>query len=157
MLANDNFTSIAKLDRLARNVAFIANLMESGVEFVAVDMPMANKLTIHILAAVAEHEREMISKRTAAALAAARARGTLLGNRTNMAAARSSSRIARMTAASRFASNVLAVIRQIEAAGMTSLWQIAGALNARGVPTRQGGAWQPVQVRRVLERAGVAR
>src|SRR4051812_31466483 len=66
---------IAKLDRLARNVAFIANLMESGVEFVAVDMPYANKLTLHILAAVAEHEREMISVRTKIALAAYKARG----------------------------------------------------------------------------------
>src|SRR3954451_8955931 len=61
---------ISKLDRLARNVAFIANLMESKVDFVAVDMPSANKLTVHILAAVAEHEREMISARTKAALAA---------------------------------------------------------------------------------------
>jgi DNA invertase Pin-like site-specific DNA recombinase len=147
---------IAKLDRLARNVAFIANLMESGVEFVAVDIPLANKLTIHILAAVAEHEREMISKRTAAALAAAKARGTALRNRTNMAAARDSSRTARTTAASRFASNVLAVIRQIEAAGITSLRQIALALNARGVPTRRGSAWQPVQVKRVMERAAAA-
>jgi len=71
---------IAKLDRLARNVAFISNLMESEVEFVAVDMPTANRFTIHILAAVAEHEREMISKRTKDALAAAKARGTRLGN-----------------------------------------------------------------------------
>jgi DNA invertase Pin-like site-specific DNA recombinase len=71
---------IARLDRLARNVAFIANLMNSDVEFVAVDMPQANRLTIHILAAVAEHEREMISQRTKAALAAAKARGTKLGN-----------------------------------------------------------------------------
>lgn len=65
---------IARLDRLARNVAFIANLMSSDVEFVAVDMPQANRLTIHILAAVAEHEREMISQRTKAALAAAKPR-----------------------------------------------------------------------------------
>jgi DNA invertase Pin-like site-specific DNA recombinase len=71
---------IAKLDRLARNVAFISNLMESKVAFVAVDMPTATPFTIHILAAVAEHEREMISKRTKEALAAAKARGTRLGN-----------------------------------------------------------------------------
>src|SRR5215469_5908263 len=70
---------IAKLDRLARNVAFIANLMESRVDFVAVDMPQANRLTVHILAAVAEHEREMIVARTKAALAAAKARGKRLG------------------------------------------------------------------------------
>jgi Resolvase, N terminal domain len=71
---------IAKLDRLSRNLAFIATLMESGVEFVAVDNPHATKLTVHILAAVAEHEREMISERTRAALKAAKARGTRLGN-----------------------------------------------------------------------------
>src|SRR3954452_21581508 len=71
---------IAKLDRLARNVHFISGLMNSDVEFIAVDMPSANRLTIHILAAVAEHEREMISQRTKAALKAARARGTKLGN-----------------------------------------------------------------------------
>ena len=70
---------IVKLDRLARNVHFISGLMESGVEFVAVDIPMANRLTVHILAAVAEHEREMISQRTKAALAAAKTRGVELG------------------------------------------------------------------------------
>ena len=71
---------IAKLDRLARNVAFVSKLMETKVEFVAVDMPTANRLTIHIIAAMAEHEAEMISARTKAALAAAKARGTLLGS-----------------------------------------------------------------------------
>ena len=71
---------IARLDRLARNVAFIANLMESGADFIACDMPTANRLTIYILAAVAEPEREIISKRTKAALAEAKRRGTRLGN-----------------------------------------------------------------------------
>ncbi len=61
---------VAKLDRLARNVAFVSALMESGVDFVAVDFPMANRLTVHILAAVAEHEAGMISAWTKAALAA---------------------------------------------------------------------------------------
>jgi DNA invertase Pin-like site-specific DNA recombinase len=79
---------IAKLDRLSRNLAFIAMLMESGVEFVAVDNPHANKLTVHILAAVAQHEREMISQRTKDALAAAKRRGVCLGNPTLAKAAK---------------------------------------------------------------------
>src|SRR5207248_11540648 len=95
---------IAKLDRLSRNLPFVATLMESGVEFVAVDNPHANKLTIHILAAVAQHEREMISERTKAALAAARARGTQLGNPILAAAAKR--RVASITANARqFAAN----------------------------------------------------
>jgi DNA invertase Pin-like site-specific DNA recombinase len=77
---------IAKLDRLARNVAFIANPMDGGVEFVACDLPHANRLTLHLLAAIAEHEREMISQRTKAALEAAKARGVMLGNPNGAAA-----------------------------------------------------------------------
>jgi DNA invertase Pin-like site-specific DNA recombinase len=70
---------VAKLDHLARSVFFIASLMESKVDFIAADMPTANRLTVHILSAVAEHEREAISSRTKAALAAAKARGIKLG------------------------------------------------------------------------------
>jgi DNA invertase Pin-like site-specific DNA recombinase len=144
---------IAKLDRLARSVAFISEIMNGDVEFVAVDMPMANRLTVHILAAVAEHEREMISQRTKAALAAAKARGTLLGNRTNIEVAQRNSRVVRSKASAQFVQNAIPVIKQIQATGLTSLREVAGALNARGVRSARGGGWHPTQVKRVLERA----
>jgi len=144
---------IAKLDRLARSVAFISEIMEGDVEFVAVDMPMANRLTVHILAAVAEHEREMISQRTISALAAAKARGTLLGNRTNIEIAQRNSRAVRSKASAQFVLNLIPVIQQIRESGFTSLREVAGALNARGIPSARGGEWHPTQVKRVLERA----
>jgi DNA invertase Pin-like site-specific DNA recombinase len=135
---------IAKLDRLSRNLAFIAALMDSGVEFIAVDNPHANKLTIHILAAVAQHEREAISERTKAALAAAKARGKKLGG-PRLAAARKASLKARSEAADAFAAN--------EASGVSSLRGVARALTARGVRTARGGSeWTAVQVSNVLER-----
>lgn len=142
---------IAKLDRLSRNLAFIATLMESGVEFVAVDNPHANKLTVHILAAVAQHEREMISERTKAALQAAKARGTVLGNpRLREAAATG---VAALKAnADRFASNVLPLIREIQASGVTSANAIATRLNQRGVKTARNGRWTHVQVKMVMSR-----
>jgi DNA invertase Pin-like site-specific DNA recombinase len=143
---------IAKLDRLSRNLAFIATLMESGVEFVAADMPFANKLTIHILAAVAEHEREAISERTKAALAAAKARGTRLGN-PNPAFALKRMRAARRLQVERFAANVLPVIREIQAAGYDSSNAIAGQLNARKIATARGGRWTHMQVGQILARA----
>jgi len=143
---------IAKLDRLSRNVAFIANLMEAGVDFVAVDLPHANKLTIHILSAVAEHEREMISHRTRAALNAAKSRGVQLGNRSNLDVAQARSRASRISEADRFASNLLPIILQIRTSGVRTLAGIAAALNARGLKTARKGEWQAVQVKRVLER-----
>jgi DNA invertase Pin-like site-specific DNA recombinase len=146
---------IAKLDRLSRNVAFVANLMEAGVDFVAVDMPHANKLTIHILSAVAEHEREMISQRTRAALAAARSRGVRLGNRSNIAVAQARSRTARSAQADQFTSNILPVVDQIKAAGICTLTGIAEALNARGLRPPRGGEWHAIQVKRVLQRQRV--
>jgi DNA invertase Pin-like site-specific DNA recombinase len=142
---------IAKLDRLSRNLAFIATLMDSGVEFVAVDNPHANKLTIHILAAVAQHEREAISERTKAALAAAKARGKKLGG-PRLAQARKRSLAARSAAADTFAANVRPIIEQIQASGVSSLRGVAKALNARGIRTARGREWTAVQVSNVLER-----
>src|SRR6188768_3280133 len=101
-------------------VYFISGLMESGVEFVAADMPMANRLTVHILAAVAEHEREMISQRTKSALAAAKARGTRLGNRTNIEIAQKNSRAVRSKASAQFVLNSIPIIKQIQATGLNS-------------------------------------
>jgi DNA invertase Pin-like site-specific DNA recombinase len=143
---------VAKLDRLARNVAFISKLMESGVEFVACDFPHANKLTIHILAAVAEHERELISSRTKAALAAAKERGKKLGGPKQALAAKLGA-AANKEAADKFAANALPVIRQVQASGVTTLRGIAGALTARGIPTPRGREWSAPQVANVLKRA----
>ena len=148
---------IAKLDRLARNVAFISNLMESGVEFVAADMPMANRLTVHVLAAVAEHEREMISQRTKAALAAAKARGTKLGNPNGARALRGRGNAPAVAAlkasASAHTAQVLPAIDAIRAEGIASLHAIAAELNRRGILTARGGQWYATTVRNTLSRA----
>ena len=146
---------IAKLDRLSRNLAFTATLMELGVEFVAADMPFANKLTIHILAAVAEHEREDISERTKAALAAAKARGTRLGN-PNPAYALKRMRAARKARVELYAANILPIIREVQAGGHTSCNAIAAQLNARKVSTARGGRWTHVQVGQILKRVPIA-
>ncbi len=145
---------IAKLDRLARNVHFISGLMEAGVEFLAVDMPSANRFVVHILAAVAEQEAEAISKRTKAALAAARERGTVLGGRRVSAerfgeigaAARQTFRV--QTAKRR--AKVLPVIQEIQGQGISTLRAIAAELNARAVDAPRGGQWSAVQVQRVI-------
>jgi DNA invertase Pin-like site-specific DNA recombinase len=148
---------IAKLDRLARKVAFVSNLMESGVDFVACDMPEANRLTIHILAAVAEHEREMISERTRAALATARARGTPLGfSNPRLAYVQqeaSEAGVVRIVEdADRFARKIMPAIKGLKACGVTSLRGIARALQAQGIPTQRGGAWTPTTVRNIIHR-----
>ncbi len=151
---------IAKLDRLARNVAFISNLMESGVEFVAVDMPQANRFVVHILAAVAEQEAEAISKRTKAALAAAKARGTCLGgprvSAERFAEIGAAARQVRTEKAVKRASELLPTIERIKAEGAASLREIAAALNARNITTVRGRDWSAVQVQRTLT-AGITR
>jgi DNA invertase Pin-like site-specific DNA recombinase len=147
---------IAKLDRLARNVYFISSLMESGVDFVACDNPHATRLTIHILAAVAEHEREMISARTIAALAAAKARGVRLGNPNLRAGSRIAARTARQARtdlSNAHAADVLPYIERARKAGCASLGELARALSACGIRTPAGGIeWHAAQVRRVLSR-----
>ncbi len=150
---------IAKLDRLSRDSAFLNNLMARAVRFVAADMPEANDLTVRILAAVAQQEREAISRRTVEALAAAKRRGVTLGNPNG---ARALLRARRGNAASLGAIKARAddharelrpVIAELEREGVTSLGGIAAALNERGWATPRGGAqWHKASVRNLLAR-----
>jgi DNA invertase Pin-like site-specific DNA recombinase len=145
---------IAKLDRLSRDAHFLLGL-DTGVEFLAVDMPNANRLTVGIMALVAEEERHMISARTKAALAAAKARGIKLGGyrtATVSDAARIRSAQVRRKAADELGQLVLPVIDEFRILGIVSLRAIARALNDRGIRTRMGGAWDPSAVKRVLDR-----
>lgn len=149
---------IARLDRLARNVAFISSLMEQGVPFVACDMPTATPFMLHVYAAVAEEEARAISKRTKAALAAAKARGVKLGgDRGYRPVAAPDGRLggdAVRREADHAAHRVSAAIEAIRAVegGDISLQALARALTEAGVATPRGGAWTATGVRRVLAR-----
>jgi DNA invertase Pin-like site-specific DNA recombinase len=153
---------VAKMDRLSRNVAFLSALLESSVEFVAVDNPHANRLTIHILAAIAENEAKATSIRTKEALQAAKARGTLLGShRPGHWEGREHLRQAGMRKAIRAAalvnrttrigiySDLVPLIKDLRNQGIT-LQAIAAKLNELGHATRKGKAWSHVQVLRLL-------
>jgi DNA invertase Pin-like site-specific DNA recombinase len=154
---------IAKLDRLSRNAAFLLALRDSGVKFVAVDMPEANDLTVGIMALVAEAEREAISRRTKEALASAKARGVKLGNPNGAASLRRAGKggaALRKTVsvnAAAFAQDLAPVLADIRSAGHTSLRTIASELTARGIRTRRGGQWGVGNVRGLLERTRVVR
>lgn len=149
---------IAKLDRLSRNAAFLLRLRDSGVRFLAVDMPEANDLTVGIMALVAEQERAAISRRTKEALAAAKARGVKLGNPNGAAALHRAGkggkalRAAVTRNADRFAADLAPVLDDIKAGGATSLRAIAAELNARGIRTRQDGQWQVSNVKNLIAR-----
>lgn len=137
---------IAKLDRLARNLHFISGLMEAKIDFVAVDNPTTNKLTVQILAAVAEDEARAISTRTKAALAAAKARGTRLGTHGAKLGAENHKR------AMKAAKGMQPVIAELRASGIESVRGITDALNARGELTPTGKRWHPTSVHRLLSR-----
>jgi DNA invertase Pin-like site-specific DNA recombinase len=150
---------IAKLDRLSRNAHFLLGLEKAGVDFVAADLPHANRLTVGVMALVAEEEGRAISKRTKDALAAAKARGVKLGgNRgvTPTVKMRKLAIAARQERAASRATDLKPTIDDLRARGVTSLTAIAAALNEVGIPTARGdGSWSAVQVLRVLERLAV--
>lgn len=144
---------IAKLDRLARNVAFIAGLIESGVDFVAADMPQANKVMLQMHAVMSEWERDQISARTKAALAAAKARGVKLG--TAGASNLRPNIESRRTAADEFARKLQGILVGFSARGLSQRQQVA-ELNSIGVKTANGGEWSLIQLQRVIGRLAAA-
>jgi DNA invertase Pin-like site-specific DNA recombinase len=152
--------TIAKLDRLSRNAAFLLTLRDSGVRFIAADMPDANELTVGIMALVAQQEREAISRRTREALAAAKRRGVRLGNPNGARALRCAKRgnagslAAICASADERAENLRPVIDALCAEGKTSLGSIATELNERGMLTARGGRWHKSSVRNLLGRLG---
>lgn len=138
--------AIAKLDRLARSVAFIASLMEAGTDFVAVDMPSANALMLHLMAAFAEHERSEISARTKAALAAAKARGVVLGTNGKVLAKRYRAE------AFDWAITLSGPVATARATGAVTIRDVARELNLAGHRTRTGALWATSTTKRLLDR-----
>jgi DNA invertase Pin-like site-specific DNA recombinase len=144
---------VAKLDRLSRDVHFISGLMVHRVPFIVAELGAdADPFMLHIYAALAEKERALIAERTKHALAAKKAAGAMLGNRTNLAEAAAMGAEANRSGALAFAANVLPVVKQLQAAGITSHRGLAEALNTRGVRTARGGDWHATTVRNLLGR-----
>jgi DNA invertase Pin-like site-specific DNA recombinase len=145
---------VAKLDRLSRDVAFIANLMVQKVPFIVTELGAdVDPFMLHIYAALAEKERALISERTKLALAAKKAQGVRLGNHTNLADAQAKGAAANRKAAEDFAQNVLPIVEKLRTSGVTSLLGLAAALNERGVRTPQGRQWHASSVKNLLARA----
>lgn len=147
---------VAKLDRLSRDAAFLMQLQNSGASFVAADMPGANSFTVGVMALVAQQEREAISVRTKAALAAAKARGVVLGGRRGhtlpfKAAAAASAKV-RAAIADQRTRDVLVSIEHAKNIGAVSLREIAAVLTAEGITAPRGGVWSAAQIKRAIER-----
>lgn len=139
---------VAKLDRLARNVHLISGLMEAKVKFVCLDMPEANELTLHVIAAFAEHEAKRISERTKAALAIAKERGVQLGK---AGAANLQPNIeARQQKAQVFAASLAGIFEGFKLRELTQR-QMVSELNQLGIKTSRGGRWSLIQVQRILK------
>jgi DNA invertase Pin-like site-specific DNA recombinase len=147
---------IAKLDRLSRDAHFLLGLQKAGVKFTAVDMPDANNLTVGIMALVAQQEREAISQRTKAALAAAKARGQKLGNPHGAAhmrgLAKGKGAASQKATATAQAEALRSTIEGLRANGITSAYAIAKALDVAGITTPRGGKWDARKVINVLQR-----
>jgi DNA invertase Pin-like site-specific DNA recombinase len=149
---------VAKLDRLSRDAAFTLALRNSGVDFTCADNPDVNRLTIGLLAVINEDERERISERTKAALQAAKARGTKLGNPNGAAAFLRAGKgngdaVAAIKAgADRFAEGLRGTVAELRASGAISLRKIAAGLNERHIRTPMGGQWYPSKVSSLLTR-----
>ena len=145
--------AVAKLDRLSRDVHFISGLMSHRVSFVVAELGAdVDPFVLHLFAALAEKERSLIASRTRQALAAAKARGVVLGS-PQLHLARESASVAVKAEADRHASNVLPIIKEAQRAGAHTLRAVAEALNARGVPTARGGEWHPMSVKNLLDRS----
>lgn len=147
---------IAKLDRLSRNAEFLLRLQNGAVPFVAADMPEANEMVVGIMAVVAQAERKMISQRTKAALAAAKARGTKLGGFRGYVPTEADRRkavAAKQAKAGGRDTDLLPIVEELRETGVTSLRGIAAALNERSIPAPMGGTWHANSVSRLLARA----
>lgn len=139
---------VSKIDRISRDIHFVSGLMKTGVSFVSADRPDADSFMIHFEAILAEREAKKVSERTKAALAAAKARGTVLGrNGAKLAAANKAT-------ADKFAADLKPIVSNMIAAGLSRA-DIAAALNRRQIPTARGGRWHVTTVQNLVKRLGL--
>jgi DNA invertase Pin-like site-specific DNA recombinase len=145
---------VAKLDRLSRDVAFIAGLMAQRVPFIVAELGVdADPFMLHLYAALAEKERRLISERTKGALAARKARGARLGNPRNAREAAALGRQTQIADADLQVANVMPIINALRSSGVRDLRGLARSLNTRGVRTARGGIWHVSNVKNLIDRA----